>query len=301
MTPRLKKVSIKIAPSDGSDFRLPVPLFNSLLAHLSKPVTEIAYELHSLPITIDQQLSGLTNLHFATMDTRGGGKQITQLARRNASTLQKLRIGVHIFTEIAGLFKNPGGGYVQCPRLQMLRLSDWQDDDDSQQTVFPGAVPFPNLRFLDLEYFNVFGDDTIFRGNAGTLECLLIMPSPQTLKALREHNVFTPTSHPKLHYVSFGMKLRSAQDPPRADVEYIRFLLSIGASAPVRFIREDLAGHSIKSMLPALGEHACIQVLTLSGFRLNLWGILALVKQLPLLSDVHSLISVPLLEIHIGI
>ncbi|KAJ2687704.1 hypothetical protein IWW39_002711 [Coemansia spiralis] len=178
MTPRLKKVSIKIAPSDGSDFRLPVPLFNSLLAHLSKPVTEIAYELHSIPITIDQQLSGLTSLHFATMATHDSGKQIAH---------------IQTFTDVASLFKIPAGGYVQYPRLHSFKLADVHSLDNSGQ------------------------------GNAGTLECLLIMPSPQTLKVLREHNIFTPTSHPKLHYVSFGMKLKSAQDAPRADVEHIRF------------------------------------------------------------------------------
>ncbi|KAJ2749732.1 hypothetical protein GGI19_005505, partial [Coemansia pectinata] len=248
----------------------------------------IEYELYHRPVTIDQQLNGLRNLAYCSFESTEGGEQIMQLARRNASTLQFLKIDVYAIVDITGLIQNDDGGYVQYPYLHTFKLSGKPGSDVPRQLVFPGAVPFPSLRQLDIGYLTPFGDDAVFRGNAATLESLILMPNPETLRILREGKVFTPVSHPKLQYVSLGLHLDSEPNIFETDVDYMRFVLSIGVNAPVRTITDSLTGATFQSVIPVFGEYTCIQVLTLESLRLNLWDVIALVKALPLLSDLHT-------------
>ncbi|KAJ2860940.1 hypothetical protein GGH94_005222 [Coemansia aciculifera] len=114
------------------------------------------------------------------------------------------------------------------------------------------------------------------------------MPNPGTLRILREGKVFTPVSHPKLQYVSLGLHLDSEPNIFETDVDYMRFVLNIGVNVPVRTITDSLTGADFQSVIPVFGEYTCIQVLTLEALRLNLWDVIALVKALPLLSDLHT-------------
>ncbi|KAJ2872873.1 hypothetical protein GGH93_003687 [Coemansia aciculifera] len=73
------------------------------------------------------------------------------------------------------------------------------------------------------------------------------------------------------------------------DVDYMQFVLSIGPNAPVRDICYPLTNPVLQYMLPVFGEYACIQVLMLETLHLHLWDVIALIKTLPLLSDLHTL------------
>ncbi|KAJ2100113.1 hypothetical protein IW146_009634, partial [Coemansia sp. RSA 922] len=234
---------------------------------------------------------GLRSLEHCSNDPTDSGRQAVQLARRNASTLQLLKIDVHGSIDITGLVQNDDGGYVQYPCLLTFKLYGLQGLDARRLPVFPGAVPFPNLRRLDIGYENPFGDDTVFRGNATTLEYLSLNTSPVTARILREHRVFTPVSHPNLQQVNIGVKSDFELNLLDTDVDHMRFILSIGATAPVRVIRDPLTGPGFQSVIPVFGEHACIQVLKLDNIRLSLWDVIALVKALPLLSDLHTSFS----------
>ncbi|KAJ2886839.1 hypothetical protein H4R27_000371 [Coemansia aciculifera] len=159
---------------------------------------------------------------------------------------------------------------------------------ESQRPEFPGAVPFPSLWRLDIGYVYPFGDDMVFRGNAVTLESLILKPSPGTVRILKEYRVFTPVSHPRLQHVRVLLKPNSEPNIFASDVDYMRFVLSIGSSAPVRTMFDRLNNPGLQSILPVLGEHTCIQVLALGMLHLDLWEAIALVKALPLLSDLYT-------------
>ncbi|KAJ2870814.1 hypothetical protein GGH93_005288 [Coemansia aciculifera] len=221
-------------------------------------------------------------------DYADGGEQIMELARRNASTLQLLKINLNSITVITGLIQNVDGSYAQYPCLHTFKLSCQRDSGVSQWPEFPDAVPFPRLRCLDIGMVNHFGGDTPFRGNAATLESLTLLPDSTIFRILREGKVFTPTSHPKLQQVNLGLNLEFEPNLFGTDVEYLRFVLSIGANAPVRTITDSLTGPDFRSLIPVFGEHTCIQVLTLDYTHLHLWNVIALVTALPLLSDLHT-------------
>ncbi|KAJ2034531.1 hypothetical protein H4S03_004912 [Coemansia sp. S3946] len=291
IAPMMKKTTISVVSLDFNRYPFPAQPSNDLIAQLSQYAIDIDYGFYFWPVAIDQQLGGLRRLEYCSNDPTDGGEQTVQLARRNASTLQLLKIDVHGSVDITGLVQNDDGGYVQYPCLLTFKLYGLQSLDARRLPVFPGAVPFPNLRRLDIGYENPFGDDTVFRGNATTLEYLSLNTSPVTARILREYRVFTPVSHPNLQQVSIGVKSDFELNTFDTDVDHMRFILSIGATAPVRVIRDPLTGPGFQSVIPVFGEHACIQVLKLDNIRLSLWDVIVLVKALPLLSDLHTSFS----------
>ncbi|KAJ1925378.1 hypothetical protein LPJ71_000191 [Coemansia sp. S17] len=291
LTPMTKEIRITTLSHGFNQRQLPAQRLDNLVAQLSRCATNIDYEFYYQPVIIDQRQSGLCKLVYTTIDFNDGGEQIMELARRNASTLQLLDIDVDAIIDMAGLIQNVDGSYVQYPRLHAFKLAGPQGLDELQQPVFPGAVPFPNLRRLDIGYMYPFGDDTVFRGNAAILESLVLVPIPATVRVLREYKVFTPVSHPRLQCVKVQL---DAESEPRlfdSDADYLRFVLSIGTNAPVRFLFGPLIRSGLRSVHLMLGEYTCIQVLHLGALCLNLWDVIALVSALPLLSDLHSSFS----------
>ncbi|KAJ2748212.1 hypothetical protein GGI19_006210 [Coemansia pectinata] len=288
MTPMMKEICISQAPSRYGEFQNSFKWLDNLVAQLSQHAIDIDYLFFQKSLIVDQRLSGLRNLVYSSFDYADGGEQIMELARRNASTLQLLKINLNSITVITGLIQNVDGSYAQYPCLHTFKLSCQRDSGVPQWPEFPGAVPFPRLRCLDIGMVNPFGGDTPFRGNAATLESLTLLPDSTIFRILREGKVFTPTSHPKLQQVNLGLNLEFEPNLFGTDVEYLPFVLSIGANAPVRTITDSLTGPDFRSLIPVFGEHTCIQVLTLDYTHLHLWNVIALVTALPLLSDLHT-------------
>ncbi|KAJ2751097.1 hypothetical protein GGI19_004699 [Coemansia pectinata] len=288
MAPSIKKVSITQGRRFAITTLISLLLLTSLAEQLSQNVVGVDYDIDGLPVIVVQQMTGLSSLVYSSFTPTDGGKQIMQLARRNASTLQLLKINLNPITVITSLIQNADGSYAQYPCLHTFKLSCQRGSHVSQWPEFPGAVPFPRLRVLNIGMVNPFGDDIVFRGNAATLESLFFPLNTETVRILREGKVFTPVSHPKLQYVNLGMNLDFEPNIFGTDVEYLRFVLRIGSNAPVRTIVDSLTGEAFLSTIPVFGEHTCIQVLTLEYTHLNLCNVIALVKALPLLSDLHT-------------
>ncbi|KAJ2754711.1 hypothetical protein GGI19_002207 [Coemansia pectinata] len=121
-----------------------------------------------------------------------------------------------------------------------------------------------------------FSDDVLFKGNASSLESLDM--------SFCRYNIFTTTSHPKLKYVKVGVWLGTYP----AIAEDLQLGLSIGIGAPVREITQSFPGFKLAPAYLSLGDCAYIRVLILLYIPLNLWDALAIIKALPLLSDLYS-------------
>ncbi|KAJ2830389.1 hypothetical protein FBU31_002493, partial [Coemansia sp. 'formosensis'] len=276
MVPTIMKVSIALGFHFGDEPQFPVQQLSNLVALFSQHALHIQYQFERQPVAIDQQLTGLCSLVYSSYDATYDGEQIMQLAQRSASTLQVLDITIVTTVDVTSLIQNTDSRYVQYPCLHTLKLCGPQGSGESRPPSFSGAVPFPNLRCLKVEFVFPFGDDTVFRGNAIVLESLILMPSPGTVRILREYEVFTPVSHPRLQHVSMELKADYEPNFSDSDVDYMRFVLSIGPNAPVRTIFDPLSGPGLQSVLPALGEHTCIQVLTMPSVSPRIWEVIAL-------------------------
>ncbi|KAJ2826629.1 hypothetical protein FBU31_003396, partial [Coemansia sp. 'formosensis'] len=292
MAPSMKKIGISLKLCRYNKHETPVHRISNLVGQLSQYAKDIDYDFYHTSTIIDQRLNGLCSLVYGGFDATEVGEQILQLAQRNASTLQLLDIKLVPIAGIACLIRNVDDGYVQYPCLHTFKFNGTRRFDEPRPPVFPGAVPFPSLRRLAIGLVNPFGDDTAFRGNSDTLESLTLLPNPATIRIIREGRVFTPVSHPRLQYVSLEVKPNSEADTFEPDAKNMRRIMSVGPNAPVRIIRGRLDGPALQHVIPVLGEHTCIQILKLDSIALSLWDAIALVKALPLLTDLHTLYPV---------
>ncbi|KAJ2868484.1 hypothetical protein GGH94_000016 [Coemansia aciculifera] len=169
IAPLAKKITISVSPLNTHEPLFLVQPFSDLVAQLSQLAVDIDYQLSQQPVIFDQWLSGLRNLVYENFDSADGSEKIMQLARRSASTLKSLDIRVAPVFDMTSLIQNDDGSYVQYPCLHTFKLNDQRGSDVTRPPVFPGALPFPSLRHLEIGSLNHFGDDAVFRGNAATL------------------------------------------------------------------------------------------------------------------------------------
>ncbi|KAJ2824745.1 hypothetical protein FBU31_003910, partial [Coemansia sp. 'formosensis'] len=211
------------------------------------------------------------------------------LIRRSSQTLQFFNFSVGD-ADISGFFRGPGNsGYLEFPSMHTLKICTTSNIEPSKKAVFKDFVPFPRLQHLSATSDYPFGDDVVFRGNAGTLEFLELELPPETVSMLREYKVFTPTSHPNIKCVIIRQCASYIPSAFTTGADYAQFVLGIAPGAPVRVI-PDLSEcqEDITPALSMLGDHDCIQNLSLPDTSFTLMEAIVLIKSLLLLSDLHT-------------
>ncbi|KAJ2743181.1 hypothetical protein GGI20_003945 [Coemansia sp. BCRC 34301] len=260
--------------------------FGDLITQLYRDSTRITLTDNAMSPSINFQVDGISNLVHLSRNLSDNEGRYLYLAQRNAPTLQSLIIKMAPPVDIFGFIQMANGRYVEYPCLHTLELRYFGWVIQKQKRALENAVPFPNLCRLRIDTHYPFIDDTPFRGNAAMLEYLSIILCQDSATMLKQRNVFTPTSHPRLRVV----KIQTAsQIVPDLSAAYTQFVLSIAPSAQVREINPLVTKVSVLASLlslqPGFGH---IQVLSLPSMYMLLWDAITLVKSLPLLSDLHS-------------
>ncbi|KAJ2755102.1 hypothetical protein GGI19_001916 [Coemansia pectinata] len=230
-------------------------------------------------------------------------EETLRLARQNAPTLQFLVIYFSSVKDISSLIQDPGGSYVEYPCLRTLELRNdteldtlysedvmfsWTELNISRFPVFVGAILFPRLRRLRVKMDYQFGDDTLFRGNAATLQYVDFQLFPAFIDSVSKLKVFTPDRHPKLHYVRTYQMVNYRIPNFATAEEYVRFALSVGPHAQVRKI-DDLPYDADFQLFPPLFEgFTDIRILSLSNTCLEFWDVVYLIESLPNLSYLYT-------------
>ncbi|KAJ2455519.1 hypothetical protein GGF42_003411 [Coemansia sp. RSA 2424] len=264
--------------------------FSSLVTQLYQLSARIVYTSYNNSLPIELHMDKIGDLVHIVYDVNGDNcEQTMQLARRNALTLKSLAITSRLAVDMSGLVRGADGAFTEYPCLQTLKLSLRADPAVSNRPTFKGALPFPKLRHLEIAPDSPFGDDTLFRGNAATLEYLRINLDQLIIDILSRKAVFTPTSHPKLQCVKVEHIDAHAPGLVVAAVDYMHLALSIAPDASVREIRFKSSGASLQAGLSSLRAQVAVQVLVLPKLCLSLWDVIALVTALPLLSDLHTM------------
>ncbi|KAJ2689043.1 hypothetical protein IWW39_001764 [Coemansia spiralis] len=127
-----------------------------------------------------------------------------------------------------------------------------------------------------------------FRGNAATLKNLRLGLTRQLAKDLLRHNVFTPTSHPKLQCVSLKLCTSIHSNRTMAYPEVLQLIESIAPNAAAREVKFWRFIPSPPLVLSLFGKLTNLQVLALPILRLSVWDAMSLFKSLPLLTDFHA-------------
>ncbi|KAJ2635035.1 hypothetical protein GGF44_003409 [Coemansia sp. RSA 1694] len=236
-------------------------------------------------------LEPIRNLVHVDYRIEATSSRIMPLIRRSAQTLQSLELFGIAHVDYTELIRDPdsGGRWMEYPCLHTLGLYPEYETALSRNSISNGAVPFPKLKRVEMRWAYPFGDDVLFRGNAATLECLDIVLNSEMVAMLRQRNVFTPTSHPKLKCVNINSRFSDAPSAFAAASEYLQFVLNIAPRTSVLTVPcLSSFGGTLTTELEVLGNHDSLQVLSLYSATLSFWDIVNLIKTLPLLLDLET-------------
>ncbi|KAJ2459543.1 hypothetical protein GGF42_001402 [Coemansia sp. RSA 2424] len=260
MAPRVAEIRLHFDYSPTSTSKALQWYFSVLAIQLYKITNRLEYGGQSWCESMEMQMQASEIQNLVLVNSHIHSKAIRQLISLNAATLQSLNITLYT---------------AECAR-------------DLIRSVNGEFIHYPHMRILKLLSHHPFGDDTLFRGNAVTLEQLGLDVGIVAVQVLCMYNVFTPTSHPSLQ--SVRIRLGGAnQDDIAAYAANMHLVLSIGCCAAVRDIDCVPYFAELPRMLSLGKDHSCVQVLVLMETSLELWDILACVKELPLLSDLHCI------------
>ncbi|KAJ2039184.1 hypothetical protein IW146_009835 [Coemansia sp. RSA 922] len=279
---------IQVLPDDSDrPFAINAGRFGNLVSQLFQLVNRVQHSFHNKAgVPVRFQLDGLRDLVHINCQVLEDSAQFILLARQSAQTLQCFDSYFAHTGNLANLISIDDESYVSYPRLHTLKLYARSTDEDwTLRPGFEGAVPFPNLRCLSMSSTYPFGDDVLFRGNAATLEYLKMTYDSISAAIFIKSKVFTPTSHPKLFYVDIRRMRPVVPDRFATYADELRFILSVGPEASVRSIERSESVSELKRALSLFGNCASIQVLLLTCVQVDLLDIIALIKLLPVLSD----------------
>ncbi|KAJ2757430.1 hypothetical protein GGI19_000031 [Coemansia pectinata] len=294
---RIKQMAPAVSEIDVT----PVGDAERLLQRCNVHVSDLVQQLYDIverrtvltggsePMLVYLDLEPIRDLVHIVCSLHTDSKDLMPLIRRSTHTLQSLDLDVGD-VEIAGAVRDPDSGdYLEYPCLHTLIIRPFRNRRTSQKAVFKNIVPFPRLLRLSVLSHYPFGDDILFRGNAGTLEYLELKLLPETASMLNKYRVFTPTSHPNLKCVKLDMGIFYKPYVFATVAEYMQFVLSIGPGASVRKIPQMTKyPEDCKLALSMLKDYSCIQILSWPHTTLSLWEVISLVKSLPLLSDLTT-------------
>ncbi|KAJ2811985.1 hypothetical protein FBU31_007668, partial [Coemansia sp. 'formosensis'] len=215
---------------------------------------------------------------------------VAPLICRNAQTLTHITVITANVGAITGLVRDSGGLSTEYPCLHTLSVHLVVDPTESQRLTINEAVPFPRLRYLNLTGYYPFGDDLPFRGNAASLESLVLGLSQALVTVLKKHRVFTAVSHPKIQCVRMKYDYYQAPDELSTATSCMQFVLGIAPGAPVRVLPNMTKYEDgLASALSMLSRHTNLQVLDLYGAHILFWDAISLIGSLPLLSDLTTI------------
>ncbi|KAJ2460557.1 hypothetical protein GGF42_000765 [Coemansia sp. RSA 2424] len=277
--------------------------FGSLARQILANVDRLKYDLGGEWVNMDLDYAGICNLVHIDYGYDFHYEPCFQLVRQCAPTLQSLELKPCSFStspglDLSGLIRDTNGRCVAYSCLQSLSLDIWNESATSERPSFGTFVAFPALRHVNIGSEYPFSDDTLFRGNSATLESLKMLMDADTAMMLRKRRVFARASHPRLRSVTIYGADDPIPDGFDTYADYMQFLLSIGPEAVVRVLHPMALEQDIPRALQLLGEHTSIQILSIEGAAFALLDVVALIKSLPLLSELC--LDVPKLDSHLA-
>ncbi|KAJ2104113.1 hypothetical protein IW146_008715, partial [Coemansia sp. RSA 922] len=235
-------------------------------------------------------------VHFE-YSAKDGYEKVLRVVRQNASTLKTLTIKFKHVINVSGLIRDEDGGFVNYPRLQRLELGQtralrqkykhgkilpwWTRRNRTQRPVFPDVVPFPELQCLCIEMEYPFGDDTLFRGNAGTLAYLDIVLYYSLLEVIFRYDMFTPVSHPKLRCVKTHEVCNVSTWGYSIGAGVLQTVREIAPHALVRTIGGIKTSNFMAISYSTFKQHTSVRVLYLPDTQPEIRDVLDVFGQLP--------------------
>ncbi|KAJ2402667.1 hypothetical protein GGI23_000550 [Coemansia sp. RSA 2559] len=288
--PKLQKVAINDQPlvfMCRTDFSRQRWNADRFLATVFGTVTSVSIETVVVNLISDHTFMRnssrlLTKLEY---DCNGSEDELFgYIVEKTAPTLESLRVLDYYATSAKLLVLGNNGKPIVYPRLQRL---EYEGEDNTNHAyrcrVDKRAAPFPALRYLSWSALYMFEDDTLFRGNSGTLEYMSLIVDDNCIGILQRHGVFGGGKYSRLKHVSLADSgAYYGRQPPVSDA-ILSFAATVttaaleGLSLECEITFEELVG-LLDSNLAGLRN---IQTLGLRRVALTLPKVIELVRRLP--------------------
>ncbi|KAJ2833117.1 hypothetical protein GGI24_000963 [Coemansia furcata] len=289
LAPLLVEIDVFAPSNTGQAYQRLDQSYGGFVSQLLLLAKRVSFFENERSVSNMLQLDSIRDLTDLRYNIHDNSEKFIQLARQCASSLQTLVINSSTTLDVSGIVKDADGSYIVYPHLTALELRLYTSSASPGSRVFAGAVPFPKLRHLGILHGYPFDDDTLFRGNAATLEGLRVNMSGTLVGIIKRYNVFTLNSHPKLQFVDYWVFILEFVPIYFADcAAFVRFLLALAPHATVVHLGGVSINIAYSPSFSVLCNYSHIQRLYLKYVVPSLWDVIALVKSLPLLSDLQT-------------
>ncbi|KAJ1988532.1 hypothetical protein GGI25_004473 [Coemansia spiralis] len=218
------------------------------------------------------------------------------LIQNSANTLRRLKLTCvgHYRGTIVQLFWNSHGQLVTYPKVEYLSFgATFECEYNSMRSNLPHHRPFPKLKCLYLESTYPFGDDILFRGNEGTLEYLCIRPDLETLEVLDSLGVFASGRYKSLRYIKVLEQPMECGKSMQLDHMWAamvsQFVHRASSALQTITIHNKQAGEKLVCALVHSFHMTNLQILDLPCSLFSLADLIALVKAIPALTELHCM------------
>ncbi|KAJ2002548.1 hypothetical protein GGI04_003292 [Coemansia thaxteri] len=256
-------------------------LLNSLVNMLYKDSKSKYMKIYCDEFRIGLLPNSVSNLTHIVARTSYNTQATFMLLHKSAPTVQSLEIRFDSAEEMAHLVCDDSGCPIAYPGLSHLTLIQWSVERlPSKPSTSSNQIPFPRLRSLKIDMEHPFGDNTLFRGNCGTLESLQMALDCITINMLKRNEVFAAGKYAKLRNIYIRSIDQESEVESIPDYIYQSFVLKMSPKAQIFTDQEVMIDQSKVALFCNSPNLADLRVLNLPSLALHMTSLVPLLKGL---------------------
>ncbi|KAJ2031441.1 hypothetical protein H4S03_006624 [Coemansia sp. S3946] len=288
--PKASKVKIEL--DNGLKFieksQATSQLLNSLVETLYRDSAQRYMKVYVNEFQIGMLPNCITDLTHVVASVHHDSHATMMLLHKSARSLLSLEMQFHSKTHVSYLVSGYDGSAIEYPHLYKLVLSEWTIDVPHRKPSTGNKhIPFPKLKQLSVDMEYPFSDETLFKGNSRTLECLMMRLDPITIDMLRTSDTFANGQYAKLRNVSVKSLDPFSEVQSISDYIYTSFVLKMSPALQVFIDNAVLMDHSKLSFFHKCPNLTGLRILNLPEMTVHMSSLVPLLKSLRQLEAVE--------------
>ncbi|KAJ2259041.1 hypothetical protein GGI13_000195 [Coemansia sp. RSA 455] len=263
-------------------------LLNSLVETLYRDSAQRYLKIYVNEFQIGMLPNCITDLTHVVASVHHDSHATMMLLHKNARSLLSLEMQFHSKNHVSYLVSGYDGSAIEYPHLYKLVLSEWTIDVPHRKPSTGNKhIPFPKLKQLSVDMEYPFSDETLFKGNSRTLECLMMRLDPITIDMLRTSDTFANGQYAKLRNVSVKSLDPFSEVQSISDYIYTSFVLKMSPALQVFIDNAVLMDHSKLSFFHKCPNLTGLRILNLPEMTVHMSSLVPLLKSLRQLEAVE--------------
>ncbi|KAJ2880112.1 hypothetical protein H4R27_004921 [Coemansia aciculifera] len=288
--PKASKVKIEL--DNGLKFieksQATSQLLNSLVETLYRDSVQRHLKIYVNEFQIGMLPSCITDLTHVVASIHHDSHATMMLLHKSARSLQSLEMNFHNKTHVPYLVSGYDSSAIEYPNLYKLVLAEWTIDTPHRKPSTSNKhIPFPKLKLLSVDMEYPFSDETLFKGNSRTLECLMMRLDPITIDMLRTSDTFANGQYAKLRNVSVKSLDPFSEVQSISDYIYTSFVLKMSPALQVFIDKAVIMDHNKLSFFHNSPNLTGLRILNLPEMTVHMSSLVPLLKSLRQLEAVE--------------